>query len=47
LTQPVVFLTIGGAFAAGFLLVRLAVAAGTAQIGQVLARPERYASMDS
>jgi hypothetical protein len=47
LTQPVVFLTIGGVFAAGFLLVRLAVAAGTAQIGQVLARPERYASMDS
>lgn len=47
LTQPVVILTIGGVFAAGFLLVRLAVAAGTAQIGQVLARPERYASMDS
>ena len=47
LTQPVVFLTIGGVFAAGFLLVRLAVAAGTAQISQVLARPERYASMDS
>lgn len=47
LTQPVVFVTIGGVFAAGFLLVRLAVAAGTAQIGQVLSRPERYASMDS
>ncbi|MFI2565771.1 FtsX-like permease family protein [Paenarthrobacter sp. NPDC018779] len=47
LTQPVVFLTIGAVFAAGFLLVRLAVAAGTAQIGQVLARPERYANMDS
>ncbi len=47
LTRPVVFLTIGGVFAAGFLLVRLAVAAGTAQIGQVLARPERYASVDS
>ncbi len=47
LTQPVVFLTIGGVFAAGFLLVRLAVAAGTAQISQVLVRPERYASMDS
>ncbi|MFC8041145.1 FtsX-like permease family protein [Paenarthrobacter sp. NPDC057355] len=47
LTQPVVFLTIGGVFAAGFLLVRLAVAAGTAQIAQVLARPERYASVDS
>ena len=47
LTRPVVFLTVGGVFAAGFLLVRLALAAGTAQIGQVLARPERYASMDS
>lgn len=47
LTQPVVFLTIGGVFAAGFALVRLAVAAGTGQIGQVLARPERYAGMDS
>ena len=47
LTQPVVLLTIGGVFVAGFLLVRLAVAAGTAQINQVLARPERYASMDS
>ncbi|WP_416405346.1 FtsX-like permease family protein [Arthrobacter sp. LFS091] len=47
LTQPVVFVTICGVFAAGFLLVRLAVAAGTAQIGQVLSRPERYASMDS
>ncbi|MEO3941850.1 FtsX-like permease family protein [Paenarthrobacter nicotinovorans] len=47
LTQPIVLLTIGGVFVAGFLLVRLAVAAGTAQISQVLARPERYASMDS
>ncbi|MGP0224650.1 MULTISPECIES: FtsX-like permease family protein [unclassified Paenarthrobacter] len=47
LTQPVVFLTIGGVFAAGFALVRLAVAAGTGQIGQVLARPERCAGMDS
>ncbi|MFK0008526.1 FtsX-like permease family protein [Paenarthrobacter sp. NPDC090520] len=47
LTQPVVFLTIGAVFAAGFLLVRLAVAAGTAQISQVLARPERYANTDS
>ncbi|MEV7662887.1 FtsX-like permease family protein [Paenarthrobacter sp. NPDC089316] len=47
LTQPVVLLTIAGVFAAGFLLVRLAVAAGTGQIGQVLARPERYASVDS
>jgi len=47
LTRPVVFLTVGGVFAAGFLLVRLALAAGTAQISQVLARPERYASMDS
>ncbi|MEQ4567761.1 FtsX-like permease family protein [Paenarthrobacter sp. CAP02] len=47
LTQPVVFVTIGGVFAAGFLLVRLAVAGGTAQISQVLARAERYASMDS
>jgi hypothetical protein len=47
LTKPVVFLTVGGVFAAGFLLVRLAIAAGTAQISQVLARPERYANMDS
>ena len=47
LTRPVVFLTVGGVFAAGFLLVRLALAAGTAQISQVLARPERYANMDS
>jgi hypothetical protein len=47
LTKPVVFLTVGGVFAAGFLLVRLAIAAGTAQISQVLAHPERYANMDS
>ncbi|MFJ5954350.1 FtsX-like permease family protein [Paenarthrobacter sp. NPDC092416] len=47
LTKPVVLLTVVGVFAAGFLLVRLAVAAGTARISQVLARPERYASMDS
>ncbi|MCW3768334.1 FtsX-like permease family protein [Paenarthrobacter ureafaciens] len=47
LTRPVVFLTIGSVFAVGFLLVRLAVAAGTAQINQVLSRPARYASVDS
>lgn len=45
LTQPLVLLTIATVFGAGFLLVRLAVAAGTAQIGQVLARPERFAAL--
>ncbi|QOT18915.1 permease [Paenarthrobacter sp. YJN-5] len=47
LTQPVVLLTIGAVFATGFVLVRLAVAAGTAQINRVLSRPARYASVDS
>lgn len=47
LMRPLVLLALAGVFAAGFLLVRLAVAAGTSQIGQVLARPERYASVDS
>ncbi|MCX8455813.1 FtsX-like permease family protein [Paenarthrobacter ureafaciens] len=47
LTRPVVLLTIGAVFATGFVLVRLAVAAGTAQINRVLSRPARYASVDS
>jgi hypothetical protein len=47
LTRPMVLLTIASVFAAGFMLVRLAVAAGTAQISRVLSRPERYASVDS